>query len=277
MNSPGPIRQILSFITLTALMVVVIYGAQTIRDKDFYNKAGFFEVRTSPYGLYLTVPDSGVFYNFSPYDTFTKTPDTQNNLLVWEDNVTSQEAQIAETYLKKPIQIYNTILSYGGQTNPTATFIKGGRRTVYTSEVDGNTIYVKMPVNRILSISHEENLYISLSFNENDYIFDEKGNEYNNRSPEDISNFNMIYPFRLNSMVKSSAQQEELLLVGVNYLFIANRNYNGIIRVPINTPDYTLEKISFQYKLIQYLITNKNEPTIKVEIFDNIGEATRDL
>jgi hypothetical protein len=277
MNHISPLRQAVFFVILIALLVTTIYGAQTIRDKDFYNKTGFFEIRTSPYGLYLTVPDSGVFYNFSAYDTFTRRPDMQTNLLVWEDSITSEESEIAENYLKKPIQIYNTILSYAGRTNPTATFEKGGKRAVYTSETIDNKIIVRMVENRILPVTQADTLFISLSINESDFIFDERGNEYNNRSANDIRNFNTIYPFRLNSINKTIAQQEEMRLTGVRYLFITNQKYNGVLRIPVQTPYYTLDTISFQYGLLQYRITDKNVPTVIVEVFDNIEEATKNI
>ena len=146
-------------------ILTTLAGVSVVQDRDAYMKIGVYEVRPYKHGLYLTVPGSGYFYNFSPFEDYFEVNGAKIPLL---SNPSSMSREFAD--LSKPERIFYTINSYFDQTKVTATFRESDNTLLYKATRRGNTVYIS-----VVSSKSTEGLVLTMSFDEDDKVTETTG------------------------------------------------------------------------------------------------------
>jgi hypothetical protein len=269
------IKSILPLPIFAVLLIVSIIGLTVVRDRDIYRKIMPFELRPYKYGLYITVPGSTVFYNISPYDAYSI--DQQGNkklLITWEQNLPSQESRLIYRTSKRPTQVYYALLSYFKFGYPHATFVQGDKSLVLGSTTIGNNLFVNVGHDDFDNLGDKKSVIMAINYNDDDLVFDSKGNLYNYADQSVIDSFNKIFSFNLKS---APIQNQDVAFVpaDTNYLFIENSKFNGIMRFPINGRVSSLSSIYLKGKIIEFNALDRTNPQIEIQLFDNLKEALK--
>ncbi len=266
------VNGVLLFVLLIGLLGISLHGRPIPRDKEMYKKIGRFEVRPYKYGLYLTQPASNVFYNISPYDFYYLEPQGQEHRLLERGSteVFSNEYWLTQSSSSFPAKL-SSVLSYFNYQNPKSTFLIPNEKTVLLSEKINNSLFVTLSQYSIDIPTN--NVTMTLSFNSNDFIFDDSGNLYNNPLPEDVSDFVKVTQFPLKYYQFESPKR---YIVGQQYLFIANRSVPGVIRINLHDPQYDVVYVNLEKQLIEFDIKNLENAKVKVELYDSLERARND-
>jgi hypothetical protein len=281
-NGTVKLATVLLRITLFLLFLLslgtMLYGTPSVRDRDIYKKVGYFEIRPYKYGLYMTVPGSGVFYNISPYDAFVRNSEGyQMNLITWENPIESKEPKEIALTTTKHLQIMNTVTSYFGTNDPKATFESEGYKINYSSEVTGNKLRVYVREHTLNNLTPGSKLVVGVTFNDSDFVFDEKGTEYNQDEQEELNSFRKAYDFDLTAYDLQNKPQWLKIPDSVQYLLITNREHNGVMRIGVKGPNHRIETVDFVNNVVEFTIENVQNPYIELEIFNGVKEATRGI
>lgn len=267
-NSP-----LLSIFVVTVLMAISLYGNETSRDMEMYKKIGWFIIRPYRYGVYLTQQDSGIFYNFSPYDTYRINEQGENKTLLPEGTgLQSLESNLYKDKLKKPLAAIYSSLSYFNKTNPIATFNQNGKKIVFGTSTIGNKIRFNL-IQDSVNTSNTGQLFLALSFNEGDFIVDQNGTLISGNPSKDVEEINGLIG---NNIIMTASSNPNETLIGVNKLLIFNKKIGGVIGVDNSSQEYTLDRIDLDKKLLYFKIIpseTSEKPYIEIEVFNSIQEA----
>ncbi len=259
----------LKLLLFICLLIVSLYGRSIPIDKDMYAEINRFTVRPYKYGLYVTELPSGIFYNFSAYDAYYTDPEGVEHRLMSQN----PQIQSKESYLRYSSQAFiakaYSVLSYFDITRPTASFDTSSGEIILRAIPEGNKVHFrleKIPEGLIQS----DKLTLTLSFNEDDIIFDQEGNLYTDNENETIQEFTEISGFELKKLENLPQK------IGVKYkqaLFVANKNTNGIIKIKLDNPNYNDSFVNLEKGLFEFDLVSKDSPEIVVELYESFEEA----
>lgn len=248
--------------------MIFLYGVAIPKDFDIYKKVGFFVIRPYRYGLYLTQQNSKIFYNVSPYQTYyLDGQGNKENLIRWETPIYSKESQINFDGSKKYQTIFHTVLSYLKVQNPSATFTFNKNELVLDSRVEGNKIAFVISRNTF-TLSNSRTLFMTLSFNQDDIIFDEHRVIYTQSTDaETLNDINTALGLNLNPAQNPKGYLDS------KTLYIFNRNLNGILKIEVKNNNQEVAKLNFEENIIEFKVLDKKgeRPYIEIEVSDNFG------
>ncbi len=259
-------------LAVLGVLTVTLYGINIPRDLDIYSKQGWFVLRPYKYGVYLTQPNTGVFYNFSPYDAyFQKGTETPEKLLKIGEGteLISRESQLLRDTLNRPVAAVYAVLSYFSMVDPSATFNAAGKKMVLSGRFEGNTAILQINRNE-LNLRNERELYLALSYNEEDFLLNENGSTLIQREPQDIDEINKIYG---KALITPSPAQGRNSTEGVNKVIIFNKALNGAIAVDALSDSFEFSFIDTANKLIYFRSKTPDTPLLKVQLYDSFPEA----
>lgn len=243
-----------------------LYGVKVPKDFDIYKKVGFFIMRPYHYGLYLTQQNSKVFYNVSPYQAYyLDGQGNKENLIKWENPIYSKESQLLYDGSKKYQTIGQSVLSYLELQDPTATFSFSKSELVLESSVENSKIAFIIGKNTFTT-SDSRTLFMTLSFNPSDIIFDEHGNVYTSSTDlevlQDINN-------ALNLNLKPA--QDPLEYRNSATLYVFNKDLNGVLKLEVKNSNQEINNLNFEENLIVFKLISKGleKPYIEVAVADN--------
>lgn len=118
------------FFALIIILAVNLILISTPRDRDYYKKLGYFELRPYKYGLYLTQRNSDLFYNFSPYD-FYYGNNPSDKVIKIQNKVAANEFGDRNQFLENLNSTYNGMLSYFNILSPTVSFLRVMTKYLY--------------------------------------------------------------------------------------------------------------------------------------------------
>jgi len=264
----SPIQKYSPLITIPILCVIFLYGVVIPKDFDIYKKVGFFVIRPYHYGLYLTQQNSKIFYNVSPYQAYyLDGQGNKENLIKWETPIYSKESQLIFDQSKKYQTILHTVLSYLKLQNPSATFTFNKNELVLGSRVEGNKIAFVISKNTF-TLSNSRTLFMTLSFSQDDIIFDENGFVYTQSADADTLN-DINNALGLN--LKPAQNPGEYLDSKTLYVF--NRDLNGILKFEAKNNNQEIAKLNLEENLIEFKVLSRGleKPYIEIEVADNFG------
>lgn len=239
------------------LFVFTLTGVSIPKDYELYKKVGFFVIRPYKYGLYLTQQNSKIFYNVSPYQFYyLNDSGDKENLLNWSEEIHSKETQ-----LNKGQKVFYSLLSYLKLADPKATFKNDNKSLVLNSHIEENKILLKLSKNTFTQ-ANSQPLYVTLSFNEKDIVFDDKNSVYSTITSEELKDINKNLKTALKISEASFSNE-----TNVETIYILNPELNGYLYIPANTPNQVIEKIDLQNNLLEVRVTSYDTDTPTIEFF----------
>lgn len=260
-------------LTVIGLLAFSLYGRNIPRDKDMYRRVGRFVVHPYKYGLYLTQPASGIFYNFSPYDAYYIGEEGLEHRLVERDPMEVYSDEYKQTQKTKSFRnkVY-AVLSYFNYFDPSSTFSTSKGTTKLITEAEGNALYVIL--DKTFYDMPADKVTLTLSINPDDFVFDDSGNLYNIFPPEEVSDFIRAAQFPLSSHEFEGSKR---YVLGQQYLFIMNKNMPGVIRLSLNEPQYEVVYVNLDKQAIEFDMKSTGDAKVKVELYDSLKEARESI
>ena len=245
--------------------VFVLSGAIFIDDAFIVKKVRKFEVKPYKYGLFISEPESEVFYNFSPYADYFLDQDKKIRLVAWDQGFLAKE--YSYKYNKLVPQLL-TIATYFNLITPTATFDSSFGPIKYSARSINNLITVE--ISRKLSGNPARKIFTEILLHENDYVFDEDLVLYSTQNSEELDKFKNFHQLELKHTLLEVAASE----INSKYLYVINPSNSGVIRFRLmnQTVRYDNEDLA--------LIFDSQTPAqsaIEVEVFDSLVGARETL
>lgn len=248
-------------------LVLTISLAGTISMEDSYisGRLGKFTIKPYRYGLFLNEPDSSVFYNFSPYNDFSYFNNERHPLIYWNESTLAQEYLFGRSPI---IPRLLSVLSYFNFISPAANFDSIRGSILYKANLKDNKAIISL-LDKSASYPDEASFSMTMSYNDDDFLFDQNGELYTNKSADDIELFRRFYQFNLNP----SESTESAMLINPRYLFIINPTTSGILRLNCTTENIKHVTINKSLRLIEFELTNKGNRDLEIQAFDQFIEA----
>jgi len=260
------IKSLLPLLALVTLLAFGVYGAgntKNVEERGF----GDFRIRPYRYGIFIANKSFKEFYNFSPYDAYYLTEDGKViHPLRWGQEVYSLESGEKSKYKS----VFNALLNYFEVSNPKATFISDDNRYIFQVAVQGNKLELRSNLNEGLNIYNSDSIVTTISFNENNYIFDENNNLYSDNSEDGIESFNSFFNLELKPLEE---KYESIEFAYKNYLFIVNPAYPGTIRISKNQNPESKIHINKTGKRIGFERDYETDQEITLEFFNSLAKA----
>ena len=254
-------KKLVLFITFLALICISVYGIKNPWNENVVQKTGNFTLSPYKYGLYIS-PTSGIFYNFSPYDAYFKYSETSTEKFVdIKEGLIAKELNIKRSLLQTK---YEAILSYFGLADPVVTFANKGTSFAFKSHIEENEIEVW--IENVPERFRQNTIVMTMTFDENDYLFDIEKNLYFSRGPSKAEEFIELYGVPLKPL-----EQENDKVLLTKPTIIANNSYNGAILINPNSAKYEAVYLNKPYRIIEFEL-KPGENRITVEVFDSVKE-----
>ncbi len=237
----------LLYVVCLIIIALGAAGAYVPKDLDKYKKVGYFQIRPYKYGVYLTQKDSGIFYNFSPFNDYLASAIPKDFILKYDSNITSEESVKQNDFIDKYEILADSIKSYLGFYEPKATFKFANNQLVYKTSLLNNRLSVEYLENIDSSIIH------TMSLNNTDIVYDSFGNVYSNTDPETISLFNNVYKKTLNTEIKLWNIDNK-----PEYIYIFNPETNGQITITRENKNYKINNLDMVNLLIEFNTSEQN-------------------
>lgn len=254
-------------------VAVLTYGRRIPTDKDIYIQENRFTIRPYKYGLYITEAPSGIFYNFSPYDSYyTDDTNAERRIMSLEETTISNETSLRFNN-QSLVSKYFSVLSYFGFIRPTATFETPNGNVVVEAESEDNKIHFRLkevPAERLKS----DKLTLGLSYNEEDFIFDISGNIYSDSDIQAVEEF--IEPIELNLKPTEDLSEKKGIRYK-EYLFIGNRETTGVIAINLNNESYNDIFINTNKDILEFEVNTTENATVTVELYEDLKSAVNSI
>ena len=254
-------KKAIYLLIFVSLLGLTMYGINNPRYAETEQRSKGFTLKPYKYGLYIS-PAQGIYYNFSPYDFYLKYEDnTIEKLVEIEEGIIAKELKANRNFLRKNLQ---TVLGYFDIVKPSVTFVKDEVAIELEARVTNSEIRIKT-----LNLPYrlrKNTLVATLTFGENDIIFDTDKNLYYPEQTYKVKEFAELNKIDLKE-VKST--------VGVTQatqpLIVANMANNGVILIDYNSPSYEKVVVNYKDKLIEFHM-KPNETEIDIKVFESLEE-----
>ncbi|MFZ5424215.1 MAG: hypothetical protein ACOZAO_00245 [Patescibacteria group bacterium] len=275
--------QIIGLVVVIATVLISIGGKEIPIGTNVAKKVGRYSVKTYKYGVFLNQTPSRVFYNFSPYDAYYINDDNdQIRLLFWENLIVSSE-------LSQPIGSFKSrliaLLSIFNQIQPKATFLTQDGPLVLETAVNNHMLNVKLAQSPYEGWGHHT--VLTMSFDDNDYIFTQQGNLLTEKDSEEVKEFEKFFNYSLNplnteieefsenleetEMVKKTPTPEDLKVKEA--IYIVNPKTEGVLRIKQEFNQDAVIEVNLEKELIEFVQPSWKKAEATIELFDSLEEA----
>lgn len=269
-------KSILNFLVLFILTLLLIFGLWGLKPTIAVTTTQVSYYRLTPFkkGLALYQQDQPYFYNFSPYNDYLVDQKRSYHSLITKKDIMEGkfEADINQKPIKKKLSF---LLSLFGLYQPEVVFKSGSQKIHYSSEINENTVKIKRQIDDFPSVNKAQALGITISFDDQDFVFDQNFRLYTSNSDDDLQAIEKYYGLRLVPIRESEKEYVLWTEIPSKNVFIINPNLPGIIQIKA----LSNQKIMFN-KTYQLVAIQENgdfnkegvENFIVVKLLNNIEE-----
>ncbi len=250
---------------LSLVLTVSLAGTVTMEDSYISGRLGKFTIKPYRYGLFISEPDSAVFYNFSPYNDYSYFENKRHPLIYWNESTLAQEYLFGRAPILPRLL---SVLSYLNLMRPAANFDSIRGPIWYKADLTDNRALISL-IDKSASYPEEASFSMTMTFNDQDFLFDQKGELYTNKTTEDIELFRRFYQFDL----KMNESTESAVQINPRYLFIINPTTSGILRLNCTKENIKQVTINKELRLIEFELTSKGKRELEVQSYDQFIEA----
>ncbi len=230
-------------------------GAQTI---------GTYQLVAFPSGFALYQPVSGShFYSMSPLDDFVVDSHGNKSVLANLNQLQTDHPRLTDTKISSLKNVEIALQNYFGQSEMTFSNPNGLYPATYSAQLQKNALIITRQV------TNQKNEAIvqagmTVKYDQDDFVFDQNGHNYLDKTPAEIALFNQFYgekllqPLSLTDQIKNNP---DLSPMPVSQITIANPKLAGLLVVTATS--------------YQHLWINRASGTI--EVVENVLNPTASI
>lgn len=262
-------KAISNFSAFIILIFLLLFGLWGLKPTEaiFTAYIGYFRLTAFTKGLALYQQGQPYFYNFSPYnDYFVDQKGNYHPFITKKDIMDGKfEVDINQKPIKKKLSYFLSLFSL---YQPEITFKSKSQKIYYSSEIKENTVKIKRQIGGFPSVSQAQALGITISFDDQDFVFDQNFRLYTSNSPDDLQMIEKYYGLRLIPQKEGEENYELWTEIPSQNVFILNPALPGVIQIRAQSN----QKIMFNKTHHLLAIEGKVESFMVVKILNNIEE-----
>lgn len=265
------LKHILFFAIFVGVILGSVYGVLPPQNVPV-NAVGSMQIQASINGISLFQNSRGLYYTFSPFNDYLLNKNGKRVSLIPADEL-AQNNYTSSYPLSKIGLIIKSVKNYFGFENTGITFTDA-KKITYTTATAHNNLEVTRSVS-IPKSTEGKTFGTILSFNTNDFVYDQAGNLYNYVVPVALQTFQATYQIAL-------TPQLDNIIIPVPYktIFIYNPKVASVIVLHIK-PNQTV-KIDRNTRFIEVEETVKPDTSVyktsmRISVFNDPKEARKSL
>ena len=252
-------------LTFIFAIVFILISYKIPQGKVMYKKTGRYVIGTYDYGLFISQASNDYFYNVSPLDFYIKNgysiSDKKNYLLAQNNNYNKTNS------LPKIEQLYYSIASYFSLTQPFALFDSLNENVKLTSSTKDDVVrFTLISPNKNLS---DKNIFMTMSFNENDLIIDNNGYMYTKINEYEKAGLKNLYDIEIRD-INDISQTILSIDRSAEFIVIINKNMPGLIKISNTDNAYKLGNIDKEKMLISIAVQNSEQPFFEINFQERL-------
>ncbi len=210
------------------------------------------------------------FYSISPLDDFVVDSSGGRSTLATLDQLETGKKDTPA--ISKPTDVLLGLSSYF-QAPTLAYQSKGIYPALYKASFSGKTVTINRtitPNSTVLKLTG-----LTIKYGQDDFIFDQNGQIYNQKSAQDIDQFNQFYGVQLNKV----SATDDLSALPVKKIILANPNLGGLIVVKA-TEHQTLwiNRLNNAIEVVEAVTTQQTSSisaSMSISVTDSAKEAIK--